>query len=204
MSVNPATVALPARIRLADGRIHDRPLAVQRHRSIHLGLLHADSAGFVEITPGTRPPGGKVHSTGATTPATSCPLATGGSGRRSSTSARIDAGHYARRRCGEGPREEVFVGVAPRTAAKANKGSVAASRWLWVDVDEPEELPRLWAFLEQRPAHLVVLSGGSGGAHAYWRLAAPLRARSVDRDGGAVVEWIERANQRLIHHLAAG
>ncbi len=201
MSVNAATVALPARIRLADGRIHDGPLAVQRHRSIHLGLLHADSAGFVEITPGTRPPAGKVHIDRRTDPRHFLPARDGWLGPALEHVARIDAGHYARRRCAAGPREEVFVGVAPRTAPKANKASVAESRWLWVDVDEPEELPRLWAFLEQRPAHLVVLSGGSGGAHAYWRLAAPLRARSVDRDGGAVVEWIERANQRLIHHL---
>ena len=32
-----------------------------RHRALHLGLLHAESDGLVELTPGTRPPGGKVE-----------------------------------------------------------------------------------------------------------------------------------------------
>src|SRR3954447_6495188 len=115
-SVNPATVALPAGIRLADGRIHDRPLAVQRHRSIHLGLLHAGSAGFVEITPGTRPPGGKVHIDRRNDPRHFLPARDGWLAQALEHVARIDAGHYARRRCAAGPREEVFVGVAPRTA----------------------------------------------------------------------------------------
>jgi hypothetical protein len=196
-------VELPARIRLRDGRILDGPLAAERHRSIQLELLHTDSTGFIEITPGTRAPGAKVQ------------VDRRGDVRHFRDAGVDDwledalehvedicAGHYARRRFTDGPREEVFVGAAPRTAPKGTKAYVEHSRFLWVDVDQPDELPRLWAFLKRRPAHLVVLSGGSGGAHAYWRLADPLPARTtVDPATGEVVEWIERANRRLIHHL---
>lgn len=65
--------------------------------------------------------------------------------------------------------------------------------WLWVDVDEPNAHPALAALLDERPAHLLVRSGGTGGLHAYWRLRRPLPAK----DGA-----IERANSRLAH--AAG
>src|SRR3954468_18426302 len=51
----PATgTGLPCRVRLADGRVVDGPLAPERHRAIQLGILHADSDGYVELTPGTR------------------------------------------------------------------------------------------------------------------------------------------------------
>jgi hypothetical protein len=52
---------LPCRIRLGDGRVLCGELAPERHRALHLGLLHAESDGLVELTPGTRPPGGKVE-----------------------------------------------------------------------------------------------------------------------------------------------
>ena len=51
------------------------------------------------------------------------------------------------------------------------------TRWLWVDVDRPDRLDALWAFLAERPCQLLIASGGSGGVHAYWRLAEPLPAR---------------------------
>ena len=49
-----AGTALATRIRLADGRLFDGTLPVERHRSIHLGLLHADSDGYVELAAGPR------------------------------------------------------------------------------------------------------------------------------------------------------
>ena len=48
---------LAIKLRLADGRIHEGALDPERHRSIHLGLLHGDSDGFVEIAAGPRPAG---------------------------------------------------------------------------------------------------------------------------------------------------
>jgi hypothetical protein len=58
---------------------------------------------------------------------------------------------------------------------------------VWIDVDEPAQLWRLREF-RHRP-HLVVYSG-SGGAHAYWRLAAV-----------AAPEELEAANRKLAAHL---
>jgi hypothetical protein len=199
-STGPA-VELPARIRAADGRVYDGPLVLERHRSVQLGLLHADSSGYIEITPGTRPPDGKLQVDRRNDTRHYVPARQGWLAAALEHIERIDRGDYARREFDGRPREEVFVGVTPRTLPKGTKPYVEYSRFVWVDVDQPEELHKLWRFLQERPAHLVVRSGGSGGAHAYWRLAAPLRARTVDEDSGEVVEWVERANQRLIHHL---
>ena len=54
---------LPTRVRLADGRIHEAAISAERHRRLHLGLLHSDSDGYVEIAAGRRPPGGKLRIT---------------------------------------------------------------------------------------------------------------------------------------------
>jgi hypothetical protein len=113
----------------------------------------------------------------------------------------IVCGAYATWRSGAGPREEAFVGVAPRTHRRGDKHAIARSRFLWVDVDEPGELPALWALLAERPCHLLIESGGSGGAHAYWKLAEPLAATRLQPGTGEVVEPIEQANLRLIHAL---
>ena len=69
-----------------------------------------------------------------------------------------------------------------RIHRRGNKHAIAHSRFLWVDVDEPGELPALWALLAERPCHLLIESGGSGGAHAYWKLAEPLAATSSTDD----------------------
>src|SRR3954462_20028 len=64
---------LPCRVRLADGRLVDGPLAPERHRAIQLGMLHAARDGLgqppprppardglVELPPGTRAPDGSL------------------------------------------------------------------------------------------------------------------------------------------------
>lgn len=38
--------------------------------------------------------------------------------------------------------------------------------------------------------------------HTYWALAEPLPARTINTDSGEVVEWVERANRRLVHALS--
>ena len=48
---------------------------------------------------------------------------------------------------------------------------------------------------------MLVESGGSGGAHAYLKIAKPLAATRVVKATGELVEPIERANLRLVHHL---
>ena len=139
-------------------------------------------------------------STAAAGPSTTCPAAPAASDGWLEAllehAERIVTGAYARERFDGAPREEAFVGVAPRTRRRGSKDAVAATRFLWVDVDRPGQLPALWAFLAERPCHLLIESGGSGGVHAYWKLAAP-PARGVS----GVDEPIERANARIIHAL---
>ena len=100
--------------------------------------------------------------------------------------------------------EEVFVAPAVRGAARGEKQAVIESRFLWVDVDRPGQLHALWAFLAERPCHMLIESGGSGGCHAYFRLAEPLPAMRVVAATGELVEPIERAHLRIIHRLGVG
>jgi hypothetical protein len=151
--VRPQPAGLRCRVRLADSRTFTGALPPARHRAIQLGMLHANTAELVELTPGTRGADGKL------------------------------------------------AGVAPRTHRRGDKHAIAHSRFLWVDVDEPGELPALWALLAERPCHLLIESGGSGGAHAYWKLAEPLTATQVEPGTGEVLEPIEQAHLRLIHEL---
>ena len=54
--------------------------------------------------------------------------------------------------------EEVFLAPAVRAEARGDKQAVGHTRWLWVDVDQPGQLHALWAFLAERPCHLLVES----------------------------------------------
>ena len=72
--------------------------------------------------------------------------------------------------------EEVFLAPAARVNTRGDKHAVSETRFLWVDIDHPGQLHALWAFLAERPCHLLIASGGSGGAHAYWKLDQPLSA----------------------------
>jgi hypothetical protein len=51
---------------------------------------------------------------------------------------------------------------------------------------------------------MLVESGSSGGAHAYWKIAKPLAATRVVEATGELAEPIERANLRLVHRLGVG
>ncbi|HEY6886116.1 MAG TPA: hypothetical protein VI300_00015 [Solirubrobacter sp.] len=191
-------------MRLADGRVFSGGLPAARHRALQLGLLHADTRELVELTPGTRHPDGRLAVDRRRHPEHYRPGGAGGDPAwlRSllAHADRIVAGTYAGLRLGDGSCEEVFVGVAPRVRAAGDKTAVAGTRWLWVDLDRPERLDALWSFVAERPCQLLIASGGSGGVHAYWRLAAPLPATSTLPSGG-VLEPIERAHDRIIHAL---
>jgi hypothetical protein len=203
--VRPQPAGLRCRVRLGDSRVFTGALPPARHRAIQLGMLHADTAELVELTPGTRSADGKLALDRRRRREHYLPG--GAAGRRDwlavllAHADQIVRGAYAAGRAGVGPREEAFVGVAPRTHRRGDKHAIAYSRFLWVDVDEPGELPALWALLAERPCHLLIESGGSGGAHAYWKLAEPLAATRVDPRTGEVVEPIEQAHVRLIHEL---
>jgi hypothetical protein len=166
-----------------------------RHRALHLGFLHAESDGLVELTPGTRPPSGKVEIDRRTRPEHFLPGgATGRVGWLDGLlehARRIVAGDYARQRFGGQPREEAFVGVTPRTRPRGSKDAVAYTRFLWVDVDRPERLPALWAFLAERPCHVLIES-------------AVIRSRcSGDRCASEDEGWRHVADARISLTLAS-
>jgi hypothetical protein len=100
--------------------------------------------------------------------------------------------------------EEVFLAPAARVSARGDKHAVSETRFLWVDIDHPGQLHALWAFVAERPCHLLIASGGSGGAHAYWKLDQALPATRVDERTGEAAEPIERSNLRLVHALGVG
>ena len=62
-------------------------------------------------------------------------------------------------------------------------------RVAWIDIDEPANVERVRRFAH-RP-HMVVRSG-SGGVHAYWRLAAAIEP-----------DELEAVNRKLARHLGA-
>jgi hypothetical protein len=84
---------------------------------------------------------------------------------------------------------EVFATPAILVAAEPGNDSVGPSGCVWVDIDTARGVDALRRF--GHPPHMVVRSG-SGGLHAYWRLAAPVRP-----------DWIEAANRALCAHLGA-
>ena len=156
---------LRCRVRLADGRMFAGALPPERHRALQLGLLHGQTDGLVELAAGARRDG-RLQ---ITTRRRADHFLPGG---RPGLRALLElAAHHADRG------EEVFLAPAVRSAARGGKQAVSETRFLWVDVDQPGQLHALWAFLAERPCHLPVESGGSGGAHAYWRLAEPLPRR---------------------------
>lgn len=117
---------------------------------LQLGMLHRHTEGLVELTPGTRDEDGRLHVDRRAR--TEHYLPGGASGRRDwlrkllDHAQRITAGEYAQRRTG-GVREEAFVGVAVRHEPRGSKHAVAATRFLWVDIDRPDRLDVLWGFL---------------------------------------------------------
>ena len=184
---------LRCRVRLADGRVFAGPVAPERHRALQLGMLHEQTSGLVELAAGIRRDGGLQ----ITTRRRSDHFLPGGAvGEGGWLEALLE---LAENHAGRG--EEVFVAPAVRSAARGGKQAVSETRFLWVDVDRPGQLDALWGFLAERPCHLLIESGGSGGCHAYWRLAEPLPAAHVVEATGELVEPIERANLRIIHRL---
>ena len=109
-------VDLATRIRLADGRIFSGALSPERHCRIHLGLLHADSDGYVEIAAGRRPPGAKLRVTTRKDPGHFLPGGTSGGERWLDALLELVANHAARG-------EEVFVAPAVRHARGAEQAS---------------------------------------------------------------------------------
>ena len=170
-------------------------LPAGRHRALHIGLLHDQTAGLVELAAGRRRDG-RLQIT--TRRRADHFLPSGGSGPRWREALLALAADHAERG------EEVFLAPAARSDPRGDKHAVSEARCLWVDLDQPGQLPALWAFLAERRCHLRVETAGSGGVHAYWLLAQPLPATRVNRHTGELVEPIERANLRIVHQLGVG
>jgi hypothetical protein len=187
-----AREGLRCRIRLADGRTFAGPLVPERHRALQLGILHEHTAGLVELAAGARRDG-RLQITTRRRADHFLPGGEAGEpdwlrGLLALAGRHADAG------------EEVFIAPAVRAEARGDKHAVSETWFLWVDVDAPDGLPALWALLAERPCHLLVETS-TGRAHAYWKLDEPLPATRVVEATGELVEPIERAHLRLIHHL---
>ena len=133
---------LRCRIRLADGRVFAGDLAPERHRALQLGMLHEHTAGFVELAAGSRREG-RLHIT--TRRRADHFLAGGAAGQSGWLEELLE---LAQRHAARG--EELFVAPAARSAPRGEKQAVSETRFLWIDVDRPGQLHRLWAFLAER------------------------------------------------------
>ena len=221
-------VQLPITIRLADGRVYDSALGPERHRALHLGMLHARSRGYVELAAGRRSAEGKLA---LYTRRRSDHFLPAGLEDARWLEPLLELAEAHQRRG-----DEVFIGPAPRVKASASKADVHFSEWVWLDIDGAQHLSAAELLLARKPAHLQIESAGSGGQHLYWRLSRPLPARTIALEDGRVIvnpqevreatgrsgrtrlvgyrdpsgaivsqcsvtEWIERANLRLAHAL---
>lgn len=70
--VRPQPAGLRCRVRLADGRVFTGALPPARHRAIQLGMLHADTAELVELTPARAARTASSRSTAGDGPSTTC------------------------------------------------------------------------------------------------------------------------------------
>ncbi len=136
-------------------------------------MLHRLTPGLVELAAGTRRDGRLLIKTRRRADHF---LPGGAAGKEGWLGALLE---LAARHADRG--EEVFLAPAARVNARGDKHAVSETRFLWVDIDHPGQLHALWAFLAERPCHLLIASGGSGGAHAYWKLDQPLPGNAPRR-----------------------
>ncbi|MDQ3647590.1 MAG: RepB family DNA primase [Actinomycetota bacterium] len=160
-----ATAECPARVVDADGSCYEGTLCDDEQVRLWALCLHSGCHGRVELVAACRRSDGTLR-----------------------MRSRSEPGHFpaagdlealvalaARHRAAG---EEVFATPLTRRLPRSGKtGMVLAARVAWVDIDEPERIAELRAFAH-RP-HLVVNSG-SGGAHAYWRLADAIRPDAAE------------------------
>ena len=197
---------LATKVRLVDGRIHDGAIPSDRHRRLHLGLLHGRERRLRRDRGRAAPAGRQAadhHS--QRTPATSCPAARAGNragwrrcSRSSTATTAPETRSASRRPCaGSAP--------PPRHMSRTPTGCGSTST-------DRDGLPVVRRLLRHKAAHLVLESAGSGGVHCYWRLRTPLRlarkrpgrerrARRLSHPPRRQDETIEHAHERLIYAL---
>jgi hypothetical protein len=171
---------LPGLIVHPDGTRREEQLTPEQHTTLYLRVLHGDrDNGLIEVAYAQRPPGGKPIWESRSKPERYPHI----------TDIKQIAALVAD---GRTANKEVCLGAVLRTEPHGTRQAAGDSHLLWLDIDKPGELHRLWAW--HSPPHLIVSSGR--GVHAFWRLAQALPAHPLQR------EYVERANLRLSYQLA--
>lgn len=89
-----------------------------------------------------------------------------------------------------GERTDVYVGCVPRIRRSGTRQDISPPRVLWADCDHPGALHALRSL--HTPPAMIISSGSSGHAHAYWPLTRPVDPSTL-----------EHANRRLALALGA-
>src|SRR5215218_9759776 len=163
-AVTPREALGVVELRYADGARRAEPLTPGEHVALYARCLHEGQPGLVELAAGRRTREGKLRMRRRDDPAR-YPRAGDQAALVALARAHVAAG------------EEVFCTPLTRAVARPGSAPVQSGQAAWVDLDEREALERLRAFAH-RP-HLVVWSG-SGGAHAYWRLAGRVPGEQIE------------------------
>lgn len=165
----------PVRLRLRTGEVVTRPVEAGAHMELYVEAIHSGRPGLVEMVAAERTAEGRLRMK-----------------KRKARQNFLDAGDRGalRQRAEVLSRAKLKVFATPATLTSPEPGNdaVAESQVVWIDVDEPANVERLWRFAH-RP-HMVVASGGSGGVHAYWVLERPVPGAAA-----------ESANRRLAEAL---
>lgn len=167
------------KVKLPNGQVKEGPLTPRRQARLYSLIVHADEFGMVEAIRATRPEGGKRLSFPHRPPENGDVWL--------SADNPDELGSFV-----EAYRDDYELFVTPATSETMTPGyaGVSGSRVAWIDQDDPDKVDLLRHF-PHRP-HMVVTTGGSGGVHAYWRLALP-----VGRDEIGVI------NRKLVLELQA-
>lgn len=162
---------------VANGRRYTRPLTDDQQVALWGRCLYRGAAGLVEVVAGRRREDGllvmRSRQRRERYP-------------RAADSAALVALVRRHRELGE----EVFCTPLTRRLARPGRGGrVLPGAVAWIDIDEPANVERVRRFAH-RPQ--MVVRSGSGGVHAYWRLATAVEPREL-----------EAVNRKLAHQLGA-
>ena len=164
-----ASQAGPTHVVNRDRALRGGRLSPDDQASLWASALHRKGEGYVEVVAGRRQADGSLRMRSRHRP------------ENYPAAGDTDALVRLVRRRREAGLEVFCTPLSRRHARPGRAGAILPAAVCWVDIDEADGVALLRAF-PHRP-HLVVRSG-SGGAHAYWRLARtldPARVEEVNR-----------------------
>jgi hypothetical protein len=188
MSARSSDEPLPCIVRSKDGTRTRHTLPAWQHRKLHLMAIHAANKQLVELAAGYRPaPDARVRIFTREWRNHFHPGGAAGDPRWLDPILYQAERHHRRGR-------EIFIGPAERASRSALKWHTEATRCLWLDIDDANQIPTVWKFLTTptgtlphgRRPRLVVHSGR--GAHFYFPLAQPLHSLTVTTPDGRTVD----------------